>query len=279
VQGWWKRPWPTTASDADAVADREDLAGSSERIILEVASSEGRAVITNNIKDFRPLAAKWLAQGRTHAGLIREPSFLDSRRRRPRIRAAAQSLEQISDPGGAAVAWRVPVTSSREPIYVAVIGPDGKVAEEEADKAVEVGRLLAERGAILVCGGLGGVMAAACEGAASRGGLTVGLLPGSSRADGNPYLSVVLPTGMRELRNGLVVSASDAVIAVGGSWGTLSEIALAMRTDKPTIVIGGWKVEDLRHGLCGDLVRAASAEEAVNWALTMAADNRKRGAT
>jgi uncharacterized protein (TIGR00725 family) len=177
------------------------------------------------------------------------------------------------------VAWRVPVTSSREATYVAVIGPGGHVTDEETDSAVEVGRLLAERGAILVCGGLGGVMAAACEGASGRGGLTVGLLPGSSRADGNPYLSVVLPTGMRELRNGLIVSVSDAVISVGGSWGTLSEIALAMRTGKPTIVIGGWNVEDLRRGPPGDLVRAASAEEAVDWALAMAEDNRKRGAT
>jgi uncharacterized protein (TIGR00725 family) len=171
------------------------------------------------------------------------------------------------------------VTSLREATYVAVVGPGGHVTEEEADSAVEVGRLLAERGAILVCGGLGGVMAAACEGAAGRGGLTVGLLPGSSRADGNPYLSVVLPTGMRELRNGLIVGVSDAVIAVGGSWGTLSEIALAMRTGRPTVVIGGWKVEDLWYRPPGDLVRVASAEEAVDWALAMAAENRKHGAT
>jgi uncharacterized protein (TIGR00725 family) len=177
------------------------------------------------------------------------------------------------------VASRAPALSSREAIYVAVIGPGEHVTEEEAGIAAEVGSLLAERDAILVCGGLGGVMAAACEAAVGRGGLTVGLLPGSDRADGNRYLSVVLPTGMGELRNGLVVGVCDAVIAVGGSWGTVSEIALAMRAGKPTIVIGGWMVEDPRHGPSSDLVRAVSAEEAVDRALAMAADNRKRGGT
>jgi uncharacterized protein (TIGR00725 family) len=177
------------------------------------------------------------------------------------------------------VASRAPAPSSLEAIYVAVIGPADYMTDEEAGIAAEVGSLLAERHAILVCGGLGGVMAAACEGAVGRGGLTVGLLPGSDRADGNGYLSVVLPTGLGELRNGLVVGVCDAIIAVGGSWGTLSEIALAMRTGKPTIVIGGWTVEDPRHGPSGDLVRAVSAEEAVDRALAMAADNRKRDAT
>jgi uncharacterized protein (TIGR00725 family) len=177
------------------------------------------------------------------------------------------------------VAWRVPVTSSREAIYVAVIGPGDRVPPDEAAIAAEVGTLLAKRNAVLVCGGLGGVMAAACQGAVGRGGLTVGLLPGSSRADGNPYLSVALPTGLRQLRNGLVVGVCDAVIAVGGSWGTLSEIALAVRAGKPTIVIGGWKVEDLRHGPPGDVLRADSAVEAVDRALAMAAADRKRGAT
>ncbi len=169
---------------------------------------------------------------------------------------------------------------SRAATYVAVIGPgdDAPQEETEVEVAARVGRLLAERDAILVCGGLGGVMAAACRGASERGGLTVGLLPGSDRADGNPYLSVVLPTGLRELRNGLVVGVSDAVIAIGGSWGTLSEIALAMRAGKPTIVIGGWTVEDPRHGPAGDLLRAASAEEAVSRVLSMAADAKKRGA-
>lgn len=159
---------------------------------------------------------------------------------------------------------------SDEVAYVAVVGPGDEATEQEIRIANEVGSLLAKRGAILVCGGLGGVMAAACEGASSSGGLSVGLLPGRDRAAGNPYLSVVLPTGLGELRNGLVVGVCDAVIAIGGSWGTLSEIALARRTAKRTIVIGGWNVEDPSHDRAADFDRASSAEEAVDAALSPA---------
>jgi hypothetical protein len=162
----------------------------------------------------------------------------------------------------------------REPgtaTYVAVIGPDQHATKAETDVARQVGQLLADRGAILVCGGLGGVMEAATEGASSHGGLAIGLLPGRDRAAGNPHLSVVLPTGLGELRNGLVVGVSDAVIAIGGSWGTLSEIALAMRSGKPTVVINGWELTDpvsgrseLPHG------GAISAEQAVDEAFRLA---------
>lgn len=156
-------------------------------------------------------------------------------------------------------------------IYVAVVGP-GTGAATTADRGLArtVGGLLAERDAIVVCGGLGGVMEAACEGASDRGGLTVGLLPGSDRADGNPYLSVVLPTGMGELRNGLVVGVCDAVIAIDGSWGTLSEIALAMRAGKPTVVIGGWTVDDPIRGRATGLHHVSTAEQAVTEALQQA---------
>ena len=105
--------------------------------------------------------------------------------------------------------------------YIGVIGtgePD-RTAEETAE---EVGRLLAERGAVLICGGLGGVMEAACRGARSAGGVTVGILPGTDRRHGNAYLDVALPTGMGELRNALIVRASDVLIAVAGGFGTLS---------------------------------------------------------
>ena len=112
-----------------------------------------------------------------------------------------------------------------------------------------------------MCGGLGGVMAAACEGAAEKGGLTVGLLPGTDRAKGNAYLTIALPTGIGELRNGLLVRACDAVIAIGGSWGTLSEIALAKKTGKPVITISGWTID-------GHLDSTAlTPEEAVNLAV------------
>jgi uncharacterized protein (TIGR00725 family) len=155
--------------------------------------------------------------------------------------------------------------------YVAVIGPGAQATEEECETAREAGRLLADRNAIVVCGGLGGVMAAACQGAFERGGTTVGLLPGRDRSAGNPYLTVAVPTGLGELRNGLVVRTSDAIIAVGGSWGTLSEVALAVRTGKPVVVIGGWRVEDPAHGLPEDRpVSAVSARDAVDRALRLA---------
>jgi hypothetical protein len=157
--------------------------------------------------------------------------------------------------------------SAREAAYVAVVGPGDDATKEETSIAKAVGNLLAKRGAVVVCGGLGGVMAAACQGASEAGGLTVGLLPGRDRVAGNMYLSVALPTGMGELRNGLVVGVCDAVIAIGGSWGTLSEIALARRTAKRTVVISGWDVTDPLNGRAADFDRASSAEEAVDTVL------------
>ncbi len=153
---------------------------------------------------------------------------------------------------------------------IAVIGPGDGADEMACELAGEVGRELARAGAIVMCGGLGGVMAAACQGAAACGGLTVGLLPGTDRYAGNDFLSVALPTGLGELRNGLLVRAADAVIAVGGSWGTLSEIALAMRMGKPTVVIDGWEVRTGRRTVTGP-ARADSAAAAVRLALTESA--------
>ncbi len=146
--------------------------------------------------------------------------------------------------------------------YVAVVGP-GTAAPAEEATATDVGALLARRGAIVVCGGLGGVMAAACRGAAEAGGTTVGLLPGTDRADGNPYLTVALPTGLGQLRNGLVVAAADAVIAIGGNWGTLSEVALAVRAGLPVAAVGGWRVSDAAGPVDGAVRRCATAQEAV----------------
>ena len=126
--------------------------------------------------------------------------------------------------------------------YVGVVGPGDGAADDELSAAREVGRLLAGAGAVVVCGGLGGVMAAACQGAAEAGGLTVGLLPGTDRAAANPHVAVALPTGLGELRNGLLVRCCDAVIGIGGSWGTLSELALARRTGVPVVLLGSWRV-------------------------------------
>src|SRR4051812_20978815 len=127
------------------------------------------------------------------------------------------------------------------PPYVAVVGPGEADAAAERDAEV-AGRVLAQHGAVVVCGGLGGVMAAACRGASDAGGLTVGLLPGADRAAANPWVAVAIATGMGELRNGLVVRAADGVVAVGGGFGTLSEIALALKLGRPVVGVGTWNI-------------------------------------
>jgi uncharacterized protein (TIGR00725 family) len=127
-------------------------------------------------------------------------------------------------------------------IHVAVVG-SGEAEKRHAAAAEEVGRLIAESGALLVCGGLGGVMEAACRGARAAGGTTVGLLPGVDRSEANRHVAVAVPTGLGEARNALVVRAADAVIAIGGGYGTLSEIALALRAGKPVIGLDTWEIE------------------------------------
>ena len=131
----------------------------------------------------------------------------------------------------------------REPL-VAVSGP-GDADDRSLAEAEETGRLLAEAGAILLCGGLGGVMEAACRGATAAGGITIGLLPGTDPADANRFVSIPLATGLGEMRNALLVRCADAVIGIGGSAGTLSEIALAVRTGKPVIWLHGWRIPEL----------------------------------
>lgn len=127
-----------------------------------------------------------------------------------------------------------------ESVYVAVIGPGTAATEEEVKTAYEVGKALAQNGHVVLTGGLGGVMAAACRGAQEAGGITVGLLPGENRDAGNPFLTVALATGLGELRNGMLIRVADVVICVGSSWGTLSEIALAVRTGVPVVIVGDW---------------------------------------
>lgn len=156
------------------------------------------------------------------------------------------------------------------PIRVAVIG-GARCSANEAAAAEAVGRAVAAAGAVLVCGGLGGVMEAAARGAAQAGGLTVGILPGTDAGSANPWIRVPLPTGMGEGRNILVVRAADAVVAVGGEWGTLSEIALARKIGVPVIALGEPPVPGL------NVERAASAEEAVIRALEQARAHPSRG--
>jgi uncharacterized protein (TIGR00725 family) len=151
--------------------------------------------------------------------------------------------------------------------YVAVIG-SGSAPVKESAVAAEVGAALADAGAVLVCGGLGGVMEAACRGARQRGGTSVGILPGSDRSAANRYVDIAIATGLGEARNAVVVGCADAVVAVGGEFGTLSEIALALRAGKPVIGLGTW---ELRRGgeVEAGIVHADSAAEAVALALAL----------
>lgn len=137
---------------------------------------------------------------------------------------------------------------------MAVVGA-GEAGAERQRVAEEVGALLAGRGAVLVCGGLGGVMEAACRGAKGAGGTTLGILPGLDRSQANPFVDVAVPTGMGEARNALVVRAADALVAVGGGFGTLSELALALKAGKPVVGLESWEL----HGM----VEAGSPAEAV----------------
>jgi uncharacterized protein (TIGR00725 family) len=130
------------------------------------------------------------------------------------------------------------MVSSRPPI-LGVIG-ESNCSEELYRMAEEVGRLAAERGAVVACGGLSGVMEAACRGARAAGGITLGFLPGVDRESANPFVTLPIPTGMGEARNVLVVRAADALVAVGGRFGTLSEIALALKLGKPLVGLRTW---------------------------------------
>jgi uncharacterized protein (TIGR00725 family) len=155
--------------------------------------------------------------------------------------------------------------------YIAVVGA-GEPDAETAQLAEEVGRLIARRGALLVSGGLGGVMEAACRGAKSEGGTTVGILPGNSRAGANAYLDVALPTGMGEARNALVVRAANVVIAVAGEYGTLSEIALALRIGTPVVGLKTWELHKKGEPVHA-FQTAETPEEAVEHALRLALPN------
>lgn len=138
---------------------------------------------------------------------------------------------------------------------IGVIGA-GKADNELIKLAEDVGRLLAKEGSIIVTGGLGGVMEATCRGAFIEGGITVGILPTFQKEDANPYVKIPIPTGMGEMRNVLIVRASDALIAIGGGYGTLSEIAFALKMGKKVIGLKTWDIEGI--------IRVNSPEEAVS---------------
>ena len=162
------------------------------------------------------------------------------------------------------------------PAAIAVVGDGGPEVDPATLAAAEaVGAGIAAAGATLICGGLGGVMAAAARGAREGGGMVVGLLPGHDRSHGNPDLTVAIPTGMGEMRNVLVVRAADAVIAVGGGYGTLSEIGFALKTGRPVIGLQTWELR--RRGNRDDGIVAVTAPaDAV--AAALAALDGRRGA-
>jgi uncharacterized protein (TIGR00725 family) len=144
-------------------------------------------------------------------------------------------------------------------VYVGVIG-GAHCTPEVARSAEAVGRELARRGAVLVCGGMGGVMEAAARGAALEGGMTVGILPTLDRASANPYIRIAIATGLGEARNALVVRASDGLIAIDGSYGTLSEIALGLQSGRPVVGLDTWVLD-------APVLRVSDPKEAVDTVL------------
>ncbi len=155
---------------------------------------------------------------------------------------------------------------------IAVIGA-GECDAATAAVAEEVGRRLAQAGATIVCGGLGGVMEAACRGAKSAGGLTIGVLPGRDRRDANRWVDIAIPTGLGEARNIIVVRSAQAAIAVAGEFGTLSEIAFALKLGIPVFGLNTWQLA--RNGKLEAIIQEArTPEEAVRCALETCSDNQ-----
>ncbi len=154
-------------------------------------------------------------------------------------------------------------------MIVAVIG-DGFCSAETARLAEEVGRQLAEKGATLLCGGLGGVMEAACRGAKRAGGLTIGVLPGRNRRDANAFVDIPIVTGMGEARNVIVVSSAQSVIAVSGGYGSLSEIAHALKLGIPVVGLGTWQLRKDGWDEQRGIVVATDPADAAGKALALA---------
>ena len=157
-------------------------------------------------------------------------------------------------------------------LHVAVVG-GGHADDDDRDRAARVGRALAEAGAVVVCGGLGGVMEAACRGARDGGGTSIGILPGADRDAANEYVDVAVASGMGEGRNVLVVRNADAVVAVGGEFGTLSEVALALQAGIPVVGLGTWELAKNGRPVPA-VIGARSPEEAADTAMREAARRR-----
>jgi uncharacterized protein (TIGR00725 family) len=153
-------------------------------------------------------------------------------------------------------------------MIIAVIG-DSSCSPEEVKLAESVGEILAQQGATIVCGGLGGVMEAACRGAKSKGGLTIGILPGQDPGTANPWVDIPIVTGIGEARNVAVVKSAQAVIAIGGRYGTLSEISHALKSNIPVIGLNTWSLS--RKGReDNSIIQVNNATEAVDKAISFA---------
>jgi uncharacterized protein (TIGR00725 family) len=140
---------------------------------------------------------------------------------------------------------------------IGVIGGGRSISSDMVKMAEHVGQCIAEHDAMLVCGGLGGIMEAACRGAKKAGGTTIGILPIASKEEANPYVDIVIPTNMGIARNAIVIHSSDGVVAVDGSYGTLSEIAFALQLGVPLVTLESWELD-------ASILKTGSPEEAVN---------------
>lgn len=159
------------------------------------------------------------------------------------------------------------MSTARKPV-IAVVGA-GKCSKKLRDQAAEVGRRVAEAGAVLICGGMGGIMEGAARGAKEAGGVTIGILPTDNLADANEYIDYPIATGFGEARNIMVVRSADAVIAFPGKYGTLSEMGFALKARKPVISVNAWRLGDEIH-------QAETPEEAADLALKLAGDAGKK---
>lgn len=158
----------------------------------------------------------------------------------------------------------------KKPKFIAVIG-GSRCSPKEAELAEAVGREIARKGAVLVCGGMGGIMEATCRGAHTEGGMTIGILPGESRHMANPYVQIPIVTGIGYARNVIVVKSAQAVIAIGGSYGTLTEIGYALQTGLPVIGLNTWTI--IRNNRQDkSIIPAESATKAVEMAIELALD-------
>lgn len=149
---------------------------------------------------------------------------------------------------------------------ISVIG-SSLCSHKEYQTAEVVGREIAQRKAVLICGGLGGVMEAACKGAKQAGGITVGILPGTDKNSANPYIDIPIVTGLGEARNIIVALSGDAVIAIGGALGTLSELSFALKNKKTVIGIGTWRL-DKDYCPKAEIVAASNPKQAVDKAFS-----------